>query len=130
MEVLFEYLPLITLAISVVALIFALLTAKKIIKFPEGTDKMKQIAGWIRQGANAYLKRQYKVVGVFFACMFVVLSVMAAFNLLSWFVPFAFVTGGLFSALSGFVAYTAFLASIMPLFTPRCTIISLCFQFL
>ena len=103
MEVLFEYLPLITLAISVVALIFALLTAKKIIKFPEGTDKMKQIAGWIRQGANAYLKRQYKVVGVFFACMFVVLSVMAAFNLLSWFVPFAFVTGGLFSALSGFV---------------------------
>ena len=98
-----NYLPFITLAISLFALVFALVMARKIIKFPEGTDKMKQISKWIRQGANAYLKRQYKVVSVFFASLFVVLVLMAAFDMLTWFVPFAFVTGGFFSALSGFV---------------------------
>ena len=98
-----NYLPFITLAISLFALGFALVMAGKIMKFPEGTDKMKQISKWIRQGANAYLKRQYKVVSVFFASLFVVLVVMAAFGMLTWFVPFAFVTGGFFSALSGFV---------------------------
>ncbi len=103
MEVFENLLPFITLAIALAALLFALFTAKKIMKFPEGTDKMKEISKWIRQGANAYLKRQYKVVGIFFACMFVVLVAMAALGLLTWFVPFAFVTGGFFSALSGFV---------------------------
>ncbi len=103
MEILENLLPFITLAIALAALLFALFTAKKIVKFPEGTDKMKEISKWIRQGANAYLKRQYKVVGIFFVCMFVVLVVMAALGLLTWFVPFAFVTGGFFSALSGFV---------------------------
>ena len=98
-----NYVPFITLAISLCALVFALVMARKIIKFPEGTDKMKQISKWIRQGANAYLKRQYKVVSVFFASLFVVLVLMAAFDMLTWFVPFAFVTGGFFSALSGFV---------------------------
>ena len=98
-----NYLPILTFVISVLALVFALVTAKKIVKFPEGNDKMKQISQWIRNGANAYLKRQYKVVGIFFICMFVVICIMAALSLLSWFVPFAFVTGGFFSALSGFV---------------------------
>ncbi len=96
-------LPIITLAIALFALIFAFFTARKIIKFPEGTDKMKQISGWIKSGANAYLKRQYKVVSIFFASMFLILCVMAFFKLLSWFVPFAFLSGGCFSALSGFV---------------------------
>ena len=57
----------------------------------------------IRKGANAYLKRQYSIVSVFFAFMFVLLCVMAAFGFLTWFVPFAFVTGGFFSGLSGFI---------------------------
>ena len=96
-------LPYITLAGSVIGLLFALLMARKILGFSEGNDLMKGISASIRQGANAYLKRQYKVVAVFFACMFVVLCIMAAFDLLTWFVPFAFVTGGFFSALSGFV---------------------------
>ncbi len=55
---------------------------------------MQKISQSIRQGANAYLKRQYSVVGVFFACMVVVLCIMAACGLLTWFVPFAFLTGG------------------------------------
>ncbi len=88
---------------AVVALLFAIFTAKRVLNFSEGTDLMKKIAGSIRKGANAYLKRQYTIVSVFFACMFVILCVMAAFKLLTWYVPFAFVTGGFFSGLSGFV---------------------------
>ena len=64
---------------------------------------MKKIDSAIRAGANAYLKRQYKVVIVFFACMLVILSAMASFKMLTWYVPFAFVTGGFFSALSGYI---------------------------
>ena len=97
------YMPFVILAGSVIALLFAIFTAKKVMGFSEGTERMQKIAASIRQGANAYLKRQYTVVSVFFICMFVVLCVMAAFGLLTWFVPFAFVTGGFFSGLSGFV---------------------------
>ena len=96
-------LVLLTFLGAVIALVFAVFTAKKVLKFSEGTDTMKKISAWVRSGANAYLKRQYVVVGVFFAVMFVVLMVMALLNLLSIFVPFAFVTGGFFSALSGFI---------------------------
>ena len=64
---------------------------------------MQKIAKSIRAGANAYLKRQYSVVAIFFGGMFVLLCVMAACKLLTWFVPFAFVTGGFFSGLSGFI---------------------------
>ena len=98
-----EYLAVFTFLGSVLALIFALVTAKKVLKFSEGTEKMKKISQSVRAGANAYLKRQYTVVSVFFAVMFVILCIMAAFNMLTWFVPFAFVTGGFFSGLSGFV---------------------------
>ena len=90
-------------AAAVLALVFAALTAKKVMRFSEGTELMKKISASIRQGANAYLKRQYRIVIVFFAVMFVVLGVMAIFGLLTPFVPFAFITGGFFSALSGFV---------------------------
>ncbi|MBE7032179.1 MAG: sodium-translocating pyrophosphatase [Ruminococcaceae bacterium] len=92
-----------TFAGAVLALIFALFTARKVIKFPEGTDLMKKISGSIRKGANAYLKRQYKIVLIFFAVMFVILSIMAFADLLTPYVPFAFITGGFFSALSGFI---------------------------
>lgn len=97
------YLSIFAFLGSVIALLFAAFTAKKVLKFSEGTERMKKISQSIRKGANAYLKRQYSVVLIFFACMFVVLCVMAAFKLLTWFVPFAFISGGFFSALSGFV---------------------------
>ena len=98
-----KLLILLTFLGSVIALVFAALTAKKVLKFSEGTEKMQKISQSIRKGANAYLKRQYSVVLVFFGGMFVVLCVMAALGFLTWFVPFAFITGGFFSALSGFV---------------------------
>ena len=88
---------------ALAALLFAAITALRVLKFPEGTDKMKKISQSIREGANAYLKRQYIIVSVFFAIMFVILLLMALFGLLTMFVPFAFITGGFFSALSGFV---------------------------
>ena len=97
------FVPFLALAGAIIALVFAIFTAKKIMKFSEGTERMQKISASIRKGANAYLKRQYKIVGIFFICMFVVISVMAAFGLLTWFVPFAFVTGGFFSGLSGFI---------------------------
>ena len=88
---------------AVLALLFAAVTAKRVLKHSDGNDAMKKIAGFIKEGADAYLKRQYKVVSVFFLCMFVILLVMAFLGLITKFVPFAFVTGGFFSALSGFV---------------------------
>ncbi len=88
---------------ALLALLFALATALKVVKFSEGTDLMKKISQSIRKGANAYLKRQYKVVLIFFGIMFVILGIMATFGLLTPYVPFAFITGGFFSALSGFI---------------------------
>ena len=72
-------------------------------EFPEGTELMRKISMSIKQGANAFLRRQYKIVIVFFGVMFLILGAMAIGGLLSPFVPFAFITGGFFSALSGFV---------------------------
>ena len=98
-----DYLILFTFIGSVAALLFAVFTAKKVLKFSEGTDKMQKQAKAIRRGANAFLKRQYKIVGIFFAVLFVILCVMAILKFLTPYVPFAFVTGGFFSALSGFI---------------------------
>ncbi len=92
-----------TAAASVLALLFAIFTAKKVLKFDEGTDLMKKISQSVRKGANAYLSRQYRIVIVFFGVLFVVLGVMAFMGLLTPYVPFAFLTGGFFSGLSGFI---------------------------
>lgn len=94
---------ILTFSAAIIALLFALFTAKKVLKFSEGNDLMKKISSSIRKGANAFLKRQYKIVIIFFAVMFVILGVMAILKFLSPFVPFAFLTGGFFSALSGFI---------------------------
>ncbi len=98
-----KLLVVLTFACAVLALLFALFTARRVLKFPEGTDLMKKISGSIRKGANAYLKRQYIIVSVFFVVMFAVLGVMAISGLLTPYVPFAFITGGFFSGLSGFI---------------------------
>ena len=98
-----KLLVVLTFAGGVLALLFALFTARKVMRFSEGTEVMKKISQSIRKGANAYLKRQYKVVLVFFGVLFVILCAMAIFGLLTPFVPFAFLTGGFFSALSGYI---------------------------
>ena len=86
--------------------IYALLQTRKVLSFSEGTDLMKKIASSIREGANAYLRRQYKTVLPVFAVIFVLLTVLAFVskgNLLSKFTPFAFLTGGVWSLLAGFI---------------------------
>ena len=94
---------ILTFAGALLALLFALFTAKRVMKFSEGNDLMKKISASIRKGANAYLKRQYIIVAIFFGIVFAVLGAMALAGALTPFVPFAFLTGGFFSALSGFI---------------------------
>ncbi len=88
---------------AVVALAFAAIMAYRVLKFSEGNSLMQKISASIRKGANAFLKRQYKIVLIFFGVMFAVLAVMALGGLLTPFVPFAFLSGGFFSAFSGFI---------------------------
>ena len=92
------------LAGAAAALLFAWLQRKKVLTFSEGNDTMRKIAAAIRQGANAYLKHQYATVAKVFFVVFLILLALAKFQLLdNWFIPFAFLTGGIYSALAGFV---------------------------
>ncbi len=98
--------PFIVLACAILALCYSIIQFYAVKRQDEGTSKMKSIGAKIRQGAMAYLKRQYKTVSIFFVFVFILLLVLAFTTngkLLSKFVPFAFLTGGCFSALSGFV---------------------------
>ena len=89
---------------ALIALIFALTQAKKVLKFSEGTELMQKLAASIRKGANAYLKRQYTTVAKIFIIVFVILLILAGVGMLdNWFIPFAFLPGGIWSGLAGFV---------------------------
>lgn len=88
---------------SIIALLFAGYLAVRILKKSEGDGEMIRIADAVREGAYAYLKRQYAGVALFFGAMFVILMALALKGHLPIFVPFAFLTGGLFSGLSGFI---------------------------
>ena len=87
---------------SVLALGFAFFFYSSMKKEDEGTEVMKKIAQYVREGAMAYLKQQYKVVGIVFVVLAIIFSVMAVFGLQNKWVPFAFITGGFFSGLAGF----------------------------
>ncbi len=87
---------------AIVALVQAWFFFKKMMEADEGTERMVEIAGYVRAGANAYLRQQYIVVAGFFVVIVVILSVAAfVFDVQSKFVPFAFLTGGFFSGLAG-----------------------------
>ena len=89
---------------SVLALFFAWLFYRQMKKKSEGTDKMAQIASYVRKGAMAYLKQQYTVVAIVFVCLIVLLSFLAfVLKVQNKWVPVAFLTGGFFSALSGYL---------------------------
>ncbi|HUW35389.1 MAG TPA: sodium/proton-translocating pyrophosphatase, partial [Planctomycetota bacterium] len=89
---------------AVIGLVAALLFYKKVMQNSEGTDLMKKIAQAVRVGAMAYLRRQYIVVAVVFAALFVVFLIMAfVLHVLPKMVPFAFLTGGFFSGLAGYL---------------------------
>lgn len=89
---------------SLVALFFAWFFYHQMKKEDEGTPTMKEIAQYVREGAMAYLKQQYKVVGIVFVVLAVLFSILAfGFGVQNKWVPFAFLTGGFFSALAGYV---------------------------
>lgn len=91
-------------AAAVVALSFAWIFFRQMMKESEGTVTMKEIALYVRKGAMAYLKQQYKVVTVVFVVLAVFFAVLAyGFGVQNPWVPFAFLTGGFFSGLAGFV---------------------------
>ena len=69
--------PYLALIGAVLALVFALIFFKSLMKNPEGTDRMKEIAQHVREGAMAYLTRQYKVVGMVFVVLVVLLTILA-----------------------------------------------------
>ena len=92
------------LAGAAAAILFAWYQSRRVRSFSEGNDTMRKIASAIREGANAYLKHQYTTVAKVFFIVFLVLLVLAWRGLLdNWFIPFAFLTGGIYSALAGFV---------------------------
>ncbi len=97
-----ENLIYVVLAASLVALGFAFIFYRQMLKESEGTDLMQKIAAHVRKGAMAYLKQQYKVVIIVFIVLAVIFTVMACFGLQNSWVPFAFLTGGFFSGLAGF----------------------------
>ena len=87
---------------SLVALLFAFIFYRQMKKQDEGTPTMKQIAQYVREGAMAYLKQQYKVVVIVFIIMAVFFAILAyVFHVQNTWVPFAFLTGGFFSGLGG-----------------------------
>ncbi len=89
---------------SVMALGFAWFFFKQMMKESEGTEPMRRIASFVREGAMSYLKQQYKVVASVFLVLVVLFSIMAyVFHLQNEWVPIAFLTGGFFSGLAGFL---------------------------
>jgi len=88
---------------SVAALIFAAFLFIYVLRRDEGNSEMIRIASAVREGAIAYIKRQYAGVSLFFAFMFIALLLLVWRGYLVIFVPFAFLTGGFFSGLAGFI---------------------------
>ncbi|MCM8831116.1 MAG: sodium-translocating pyrophosphatase [Candidatus Omnitrophica bacterium] len=88
---------------SIGALTFAFYLAISILRKEKGNKQMQEIADAVKIGAKAYLKRQYIGVSIFFLIVFIILLILAILKYLVIFVPFAFLTGGLFSGLSGFI---------------------------
>ena len=104
--------PLLAVAASLVSLGFAYYFYKKVIEAPAGNEKMIEIANHVQEGAYAYLFRQYKVVAVVFAVLVAIFGVLAYKGIQNPFVPIAFLTGGFFSGLCGFLGMkTATMAS-------------------
>jgi len=92
---------------AVLGLVFAFVFFRQMMKVDEGTEKMRRIAQYVREGANAYLKRQYKVVAIVFVALALVFLVLAVLRLQNPFVPVAFLLGGFSSGLCGWLGMRA-----------------------
>lgn len=88
---------------SLFALVYAAVIAARVMKFDEGTEAMREISAAIKEGASAYLRAQYRAVGLFFLVVFAILLGLHFAGFVVIFVPFAFLSGGLFSGLAGFI---------------------------
>ena len=88
---------------SLVALVVAMVFFRAMKRSDAGDARMCEIAGYVRQGAMAYLFRQYKIVSLVFVILFVIFAVLAAVGVQNPFVPVAFLTGGFFSGLCGYI---------------------------
>lgn len=97
----YGFLWLIALAGSIAALVYARKFYLEMMQADEGNEEMINIAGAVREGADAYLWQQYKVVGIFFAVICILLAMMGYYGMQSKIVWFAFLTGGFFSGLAG-----------------------------
>ncbi|MBO7494135.1 MAG: sodium-translocating pyrophosphatase [Bacteroidales bacterium] len=102
MENLVKYVWIVFCA-SIVALGFAFFFYRRMLKEDEGTPTMREIASHVRKGAMAYLKQQYKVVTIVFIVLAILFFIMSIFDLQNGWVWFAFLTGGFFSGLAGFL---------------------------
>ena len=96
-----KFLILVPIA-GVLALVFALILAMRVNKAPEGTDRMKEIAGNIHEGALAFLTAEYKILVVFVAVLFLIIGI----GLKSWIMAICFIAGAVFSVLAGFFGMT------------------------
>jgi K(+)-stimulated pyrophosphate-energized sodium pump len=98
---------------AITALIFAFIFYLEVKRSDPGNEQMQKIARYVREGAFAYLRQQYKGVGIFFIIAFIAFNIMAhVLHVLHWLIPWAFLTGGFFSGLAGWIGMnTATLAS-------------------
>ena len=103
MEKIYGMVPFMALIGSILALVFAFIFYKSMMKHSEGTDRMKEIAKYVREGAMAYIRRQYTVVSYVFIILVLILAFLAYMGVQNPFVPVAFLTGGFFSGLCGFL---------------------------
>ncbi len=99
MELYFIFAPI----SAIIALLSALILTLRVLKTSEGTPAMQQVARAVLEGANAYLKRQYLGVSLYFLVVFILLLILALNRMLPIFLPFTFLTGGFFSGLSGYI---------------------------
>ena len=88
---------------ALLGLFIARVFFKKLMLASEGNDRMIEIAGYVKEGAMAYLKKQYRVIAIVFAVIFVLLIILAQVGVQSPFVPFVFLSGGFWSGVCGYL---------------------------
>lgn len=98
-----ELLVYISGIVSVLTLLYVGYLIFKVRRFPEGEEEIKRLSSYVREGAEAFLRRQYLVVAGFLLAIFLILLLLAAGDYLSLYAPFAFLTAGAFSGLTGYL---------------------------
>ncbi|MBN1687484.1 MAG: sodium-translocating pyrophosphatase [Candidatus Omnitrophica bacterium] len=103
MELSYTFVAAFGLIGAFIGLIFAAGLAIRVLKSPDGNEKMVEIAKAVREGAGAYLKQQYLGVSIFFLIISALLVLLSYLKYFTFFIPIAFLVGGLFSAVAGYI---------------------------